>query len=268
VAKIFGNSRQRSALDLLTSEESPFQIVLLSGPEAVGKRSHLLESLEALDPPPDLSVPDPSAEEVREGLSDILSAPSFGPYRALVLEGLDTASEASVSACLKLFEEPPPGSRVFLLSEDPSLLPDPLLSRIQQTVRFGPLSVEEVRDYAKSVGEVNDFSVRVCSGRPGIYGELSSDPAYEKLWETARLVCFSKEVNLRNIVPEKIRDLPDPKSPGRLAASLACFDAAKSSLAEGGDRKKICGMLRFSSTLLRLSKFDASAHWVRTIFPV
>ncbi len=265
---IFGNTPQRSALDSLTAESGRSQVILLSGPQGVGKASHLLQSLESQGNPPEVLAPEPSAEDMREAVADVLVAPSFGPYRAVVLDGLGSASEASVSSCLKLFEDPPRGSRFFLVAEDPLVFPDPLLSRIQSVVRFFPLGGPDMLLFASTLGPPDDFSLRVSSGRPGVYKEVFSEAAYKDLWSSVRSACLGLETPAMSMVPKLVRELPSPGSAGRLAASMTCLDAAKSALSEGAGRAGVCRMLEFSSALLKLSRFDSCAHWARGIFPM
>ncbi|HEY8097223.1 MAG TPA: hypothetical protein VIE65_14155 [Methylobacter sp.] len=262
---IFGNSSPRSRLNQLTATRSLTQVMLLAGPPAIGKRSHLLESLSLSPLQPDIVIPELSADDLREAFKDSLYAPCFSEFRAVVLDELGTASDASTSACLKLFEEPPASTRFFIITEDPGSLSDPLLSRIQETIVFTALSESEMQQVRDSLDLHSELASQVCLGRPGIYKEIASDMDYSELWNAVFTACNGPIKQPSLLLPKKIRNLAVHGSLGRLATMMVCSHAAKEALSSGADKNRVCRLLEFSSTLLHLTRFDACAHWVRSI---
>jgi DNA polymerase-3 subunit delta' len=108
--------------------------LLLVGPQGVGRRLSVLETIKAVFERtqhhalergchPDfhqVRVEDDSdikVDAIRALLEETLTLPSWGPYRFFLIDGADRLTIAAANALLKVLEEPPLKARFFLLSE-------------------------------------------------------------------------------------------------------------------------------------------------------
>jgi DNA polymerase III gamma/tau subunit len=129
---------------------------LIVGPEGVGR--HLLamcaakailgtEGAALVDAGrhPDLVslTPDAGIDGVREAIIALQRRPAMAPRQVLVLRDADRMSNEAHNALLKTLEEPPAGAAVFVVAEDPSRLPETVVSRCA-VVRARALTEEEV----------------------------------------------------------------------------------------------------------------------------
>lgn len=134
---IFGHERARQALEGL-----PFPVMLLLGPESVGKATIARDVIaRAVD-----AVPGSWMHEIRTLTSEAARqlpaiAGGRGRARKIFLIHLDGASAQACNQLLKLLEEPPRSAAFVLVA---SMLPlDTIMSR-SVLVRFGLLSPAEV----------------------------------------------------------------------------------------------------------------------------
>jgi DNA polymerase III subunit delta' len=87
-----------------------------------------------------------SIERIREWKGEAGMSLSEGRRRVFILTDAARMSEDAAQSALKLIEEPPPGTHLVLIAEEPSSLLPTIVSRCQ-LVRFRPLrrvSIEEV----------------------------------------------------------------------------------------------------------------------------
>jgi DNA polymerase III subunit delta' len=172
---------------------APHHAYLFVGPSGTGKRAaaraFAAEILAAGSPDPEdtrrRALADPSphpdlvwlrppgtqhlVEEVRER---VIRGAWYRPFeagrRAFVIEAADTMADESQNALLKTLEEPPPFVHVMLLSSEPALLLETVVSRCQP-VRFAPLPPDAVEERLASAGaggssEERRAAARLCGG--------------------------------------------------------------------------------------------------------
>jgi len=72
--------------------------------------------------------------------------PFEGPARFFIVNEADRMNENASNALLKILEEPPPTSYIFLITSRPDSLLPTIRSRCQ-TLRFAPVAVEEIEQY-------------------------------------------------------------------------------------------------------------------------
>lgn len=89
---------------------------------------------------PDLTVltPDMGIDGVREVMAGLSRRPLMGPRQVLLVRDFDRFHEDVHHFLLKTLEEPPAGAAIFLVAEEPALLPATVLSRCR-FVRTVPL---------------------------------------------------------------------------------------------------------------------------------
>jgi DNA polymerase III subunit delta' len=165
---------------------------LLTGPQGIGKGSfaraaalRLLAdaggpavTLPGLETPPDHRVArlweagsSISVDQVR-GLSRLFAtAPSFSPWRVVIVDAADDMERPGANALLKLLEEPPSNSLFFLVSHAPARLLPTIRSRCR-VLRFEPLGEADMSAALQaalpqaSASEIADLAA-VGEGSPG-----------------------------------------------------------------------------------------------------
>jgi DNA polymerase-3 subunit delta' len=107
--------------------------------------------------------------------------PFEGRARVFLVEDADALNkdnEPSANALLKTLEEAPPTTHIILVTSRPASLLPTIRSRCQ-TVRFAPLTVEEVEQYLVNTraraGDEARLAARLSGGRPGVAREVNLD---------------------------------------------------------------------------------------------
>jgi DNA polymerase-3 subunit delta' len=75
--------------------------------------------------------------------------PFEGKARVFLIDDADKLNEQSANALLKVLEEPPPTSRIILITSRPAMLLPTVRSRCQ-VIRFSPLTVDEIEQHLAS----------------------------------------------------------------------------------------------------------------------
>jgi hypothetical protein len=123
---------------------------LIFGPEGTGRFLLALSAAKEIlgDSPlvaalthPDLTVvtPDLGIDGARAALEALSLRALMGPRQVLLIRDFDRFHEDVHHFLLKTLEEPPAGAAIFLVAEDPALLPETVVSRCR-LVRTVPLS--------------------------------------------------------------------------------------------------------------------------------
>jgi len=122
-----------------------------------------------------------SLEQIQELCGQYALRP-HGPRRVAVIRDADRMTEEAANALLKTLEEPPDWGTLFLTSSRPSALPETILSRCQ-TLRFGPLSREDVMAILGKQGSVSPedarFAAAVADGSAGQAAQFLSQGGTE-----------------------------------------------------------------------------------------
>jgi len=84
-------------------------------------------------------------EQVREMKREVMLKLSGGGYRVFLVSHADRMTPAAANSLLKLLEEPPGGTILFLTTSAPGMLPKTVVSRCQ-SVRFDLLTEEEIEN--------------------------------------------------------------------------------------------------------------------------
>jgi DNA polymerase-3 subunit delta' len=112
------------------------------------------------------SEPEIRVDQVRDLIAEIAGAPFEARRRVFVIDDAHTMNEAAQNALLKSLEEPPPRSRVILVSAAPLGLRQTIRSRCQ-VLRFGPLTRAAVAAHLAERRGVPEEEARTRSALAG-----------------------------------------------------------------------------------------------------
>lgn len=172
-----GNRHIKVYFDNLLKSENLSHAYLFHGPEGVGKRLFALGLAEEvsgnLPGRPDIKVIDKGGgqiliSDIRE-LKDFIYLTPFGKHKVAVINNAHNLTSDASNALLKVLEEPPGRSVVFLISHLPGQIFETVVSRCQAW-RFGPLKKEEICAYLvgrKIKKEVASAVSRIAGGSLG-----------------------------------------------------------------------------------------------------
>ena len=125
-------------------------------------------------------------EAAREILN-FLSLRRVSAARVILIDGADRMNAQTANACLKVMEEPPPGTHFILITPEASLLMPTMRSR-SQTVRFGRLSEADLARGVRAATQSDDaVEPWMLNAAGGSFERLAAfrDPDVAALRETA-----------------------------------------------------------------------------------
>lgn len=158
------------------SEEKPCgqcfsckQIVSLTHPDLLLIQPHMGKKIISID-------------QIRELHRKIFLKPFSSEYKVVVIDQVEFLNKESANALLKLLEEPPKDSILFLITSSPSRLLPTVLSRVR-TIRFGTLPKEKVITFLKSKHLSEEKITQLISLAEGKIGWLTQALEKEKVIE-------------------------------------------------------------------------------------
>ncbi len=101
-------------------------------------------------------------ERIREWKGEAGMSLSEGRRRVFILIDAARMTEDAAQSALKLIEEPPPGTHLVLIAEEPSSLLPTIVSRCQ-LVRFRPLRRESIEDVLTTQAGMDPASARLIA---------------------------------------------------------------------------------------------------------
>lgn len=110
-------------------------------------------------------------DQVRQMQRRLVTRPTLGSRRAIIIDPADEMEKGAVNALLKSLEEPPAGTYFILVSHRPGRLLPTIRSRCR-ILRFAPLDAAEVgriiaREAPEADGATRDAAVAAAEGSPG-----------------------------------------------------------------------------------------------------
>lgn len=232
-----GNSDIKDYFEKIIKANTLSHAYLFYGPEGVGKKSLVFEISEAAAGPtvnnPDLRIIDKGSEEIHiadiRELKNFIHLTSFGKYKIAVINNAHNLGRDASNALLKILEEPPGNSVLFLISHLPELLLATVVSRCQEW-RFKPLKEKEIANYLinenKIKKEVAVTAAGLAGGSLGLALELADN--FDK---------FQKNINLLNKLSK--------------ASFMERFEAAKKISGDSESlRKLVADWLIYSASLI------------------
>lgn len=118
-----------------------------------------------------------SAEQIRQVREKFYNSSWLNGYKVIVLDEAELLNEESANAFLKILEEPPAKSIIFILTENDNLLLPTIRSRCQ-CLELSTVSDAEMSEFLKSL-DCHDSQaqaiIKLAWGRPGKAKELLED---------------------------------------------------------------------------------------------
>lgn len=110
-------------------------------------------------------------DQIRAMQPFMMHKPGRGKMRVAVIDSMDEINRNGANAMLKLLEEPPENTVIFLISSRPGRLPPTILSRCS-VFRMQPLDHDDCRNALASIlpdADENQIKllVQLCDGAPG-----------------------------------------------------------------------------------------------------
>lgn len=113
-----------------------------------------------------------TVDQVREMIRRLVTKPTLGERRAIIVDPADDMEKGAVNALLKALEEPPGGTYFLLVAHQPGRLLPTIRSRCR-TLRFAALGPEDLdavlrRDVPEADAGARAAAVTAANGSPGI----------------------------------------------------------------------------------------------------
>ena len=115
-------------------------------------------------------------EQMRKIEREANYRPFEGVARFFIIDEADKMNEPSANALLKTLEEPPPTSRIILITSRPAVLLPTIRSRCQ-AIRFAPLRSEEIEEHLirNNMGKGSEVRLRARSAAGSIGRAVTGD---------------------------------------------------------------------------------------------
>lgn len=120
-------------------------------------------------------------ETIRKLNSFLNHTPSMGGWRIAIIDTADDLNRNAANALLKVLEEPPQKTTLFLLSASPGRLLPTIRSRCRK-IDLRPLSGDKIRSFLEGEGlQANDEVIAAAKGRPGYAASLVGGPGADAI---------------------------------------------------------------------------------------
>lgn len=196
-----------------------------------------------------------SVEQIRQMQQRLVTRPTLGTRRAVIVDAADDLEKAAVNALLKSLEEPPAGTFFLLVAHQPGRLLPTVRSRCRD-LRFAPLDRGDLdavlrRGMPQTSAEERAAAIAAAAGSPG-----------------AALAFVGQELVTLHALMQRIVREGDPRFElrGALAEEMgarpareriaAAFDLARASLSEalaGAPRERQLRIIEAHGAVIRLA---------------
>ncbi len=202
--QIIGNERLLSSLIERARKEQLASLMIFAGPSGIGKKlSALALSQELICPkgPPACGVcgaclrikelksesvlliePETATAQIKleqsRQIEQFVQLKQLGRARTIIIDQAHRLNPQSSNALLKLFEEPPKNTYIFLITQSPNSLLATIRSRAQ-LFRFSPLSDDQMR----SLTSAEDWIIKMARGQIDLVYSLKENA---KAWTESK----------------------------------------------------------------------------------
>lgn len=113
-----------------------------------------------------------TVDQVRGMIRKLVTKPTMGARRAIVIDPADDMEKGAINALLKALEEPPTGTFFLLVTHQPGRLLPTVRSRCR-ILRFAPLSAHDLdavlrRDHPEADASLREAAIDAAQGSPGV----------------------------------------------------------------------------------------------------
>ena len=155
---LIGNDKAKEILSRLLEKKSLPHVLLLHGPDGIGKGHFAYEIAQTLmgrdkkeHPDIHLILPDPKSDQhpvanMRQLIQEAGLPPFEAPVKIFIIHDAEKMLPASSNALLKTLEEPPPHTHFILLTSQPELLLPTTVSRCCK-IPFFPIPDDELASF-------------------------------------------------------------------------------------------------------------------------
>jgi hypothetical protein len=230
----------------------------------VGKATFLRDTLSEIAPETDLLVVESKIESVREAVQFCKTQPLAAPNRYVIVDDAHKLMESAQDAYLKLLEEPGEHSCIAFVVPDEGLLQPAVRSRFRCMMRWKPLGLMEMRNFAVARGSGEDSKVlMLCGGRPGLFQTMFEEESkYVELHDMLLRALDGKANLLLDSTPAVVKEAKEPIE--RDCVAHICREAALTALKfKKAPLERVSALLRFSAILTSVPSASAELHWLR-----
>jgi hypothetical protein len=154
-----------------------------------------------------LDIPEDKKEipidNVRDFMSTLQYSPLSGGYKFGVIFNAQTLNDFSCNALLKLLEEPPKNTLLFLITTDSKLLSETILSRCVKI----SLSLVSHKELLNAFPKAQQEVIAVSQGKPGIAVELLQNPEKFGILREQVTACMKLLTQPKYLASEGIKQL-------------------------------------------------------------
>jgi DNA polymerase-3 subunit delta' len=155
---LIGNDKAKEILSRLLAKQTLPHVLLLHGPDGVGKGHFAYEIAQTLmgrtkkeHPDIHLILPDPKSDQhpvanMRQLIQEAGLPPFEAPVKIFIIHDAEKMLPASSNTLLKTLEEPPPHTHFILLTSQPELLLPTIISRCCK-IPFFPIPDDELATF-------------------------------------------------------------------------------------------------------------------------
>ncbi|HUD02294.1 MAG TPA: AAA family ATPase [Rhabdochlamydiaceae bacterium] len=155
---LIGNEKAKEILSRLLAKQTLPHVLLLHGPDGVGKGHFAYEIAQTLmgrtkkeHPDIHLILPDPKSDQhpvahMRQLIQEAGLPPFEAPVKIFIIHDAEKMLPASSNTLLKTLEEPPPRTHFILLTSQPELLLPTIVSRCCK-IPFFPIPDDELANF-------------------------------------------------------------------------------------------------------------------------
>lgn len=222
--------------------------VLISGPTGIGKHSFLVDELKLIHDDASILSIDASdgISSIRSAISECSYIPSSS-YRSVIIRDAHLLSDAGQDAILKILEEPPQGTVIFLISDEFGWLSDPIISRIRNIMRWDPIPESVLSEFFH-----DPFAASVSFGSFANCEEASKSRDLRPFFN----MCVDSNwpfLALTSKAPKAIEDLPAKSTIRKCVANVLRHASRTSPYGKH--------LLKLSSSITRIQSLNVPIHW-------
>jgi len=196
-----------------------------------------------------------TVDQIRGMIRRLVTKPTLGSRRAIVIDPADDLEKGAVNALLKALEEPPIGTFFLLVAHQPGRLLPTVRSRCR-VLRFAPLSREALdavirRDFPQADNALREAAIAASQGSPGIALAVAEHDLAQ-IYGLMRRILEDGDADMR--LRGTLADAMGARPPrARQLAVLELARAALASCLSEGPRARQAAVIEAHAALTRLA---------------